>query len=1456
MSSRYRLLIGLVLVAALAWGASPDLRATAKAAAKATAEVTAKAAPPAKPAVTTATANGPTAATAKAAAKAPAKATMAPGAPQKGGQGQMPKMMQTTQAQRQAAAANKKKAGAPTIATTALVVQTGTNFLTPDYFGPYSNYANSPLPAAPIASVTLTSGGTGYCATPTVTITDLYGIGSGVTASATATGGVVDPVIPFTASPTATPYVYPVVTITDCALGTGTGAAATAAISPTGPYSGGLRKFIDRLPLPAVMQPDPTLNPNPTVLAVADTTTFPGTDYYMIELVEYRLQMHGDLPPVVGTWPNQTGGTLLRGYRQVFADGTGTAPSYLGPIILAQKDRPTRIKFTNKLPVGAAGDLFIPTDTSVMGSGTGYDPTPGGTGVDTYKQNRATLHLHGGLTPWISDGTPHQWVVPAAETTNLRAGVSTEPVPDMPLPSGDSMTFYWTNQQSGRLMFYHDHAYGITRLNVYAGEAAGYLLRDNVEAALETAGIIPGLTDNIPLVIQDRTFVWGAANATPGTGGSGTFAVDPTWAPADPTAPFPWAQTEGSLWYPHVYMTNQNPWDVTGANAMGRWDYALWFWPPFNGLLAHGTVTNPYAANPGEPPSIPGTPNPSLTPEAFMDTPVVNGKAYPVLQVDPKAYRFRILNAANDRFWNLSLFQAVDKNSPTTAGTTSAVPCSATSIPNNCTEVAMVPATPSTTYPFPDSWLTASDGPTVRPDILDGRIGGVPDPTYLGPSWIQIGTEGGLLPAPVVIPPSPIGYQYNPRNIVIGNVTKHSLFLGPAERADVIVDFSAFAGKTLIVYNDSPAPVPAFDSRIDYYTGDVDQTSTGGAPPTVPGYGPNTRTVMQIQVSTNPAAPTFDLAALQKAFTASGGAYGTGTFVPGAFAQAQDPILVPQAAYNSAYGTNYTDAMGKNQSTIQGLSLTFPPLGNDDLLGPNATINFAPKAIQELFELDYGRMNATLGVELPFTNGGNQTTLPMGYVEPATELINTSGFTAAPVQVLGDGTQIWKLTHNGVDTHAVHVHLFNAQIVNRVGWDGAIRMPAPEELGWKETIKMSPLEDIILALRPTTPKLPFGLPDSVRLMAPALAPGTLIDTFDTTTGNPMTVPNATYNFGWEYVWHCHLLGHEENDMMRPMVFNAARLLSPPPTALAWDALSQTLTWTDGTPVNYANPLGLAAEANNGNAANEIGFRVERADVAKNGKIGTYVPVALAGNPVLANHTTFTDSSALSTNTYSYRVVAFNAAGDSVSAPVSAGPPIPKPAAPTALTATVQAGPKVLLTFTDNATNELNFVVDRAVSGSGVWTTIATLPARNNTGSVSYTDSTVAPGTTYDYRVSAVNGGGASGFATLLGVVIPAKPGAPTITSIVSARSGNNNNTITLTWTAGTPNNQTGFTIQRATNSAFSLNVVNTTVGNVFTTTITVPRGTPGVTTYYFHMLATGISGSSAYSVPTMSVVTK
>jgi FtsP/CotA-like multicopper oxidase with cupredoxin domain len=1128
---------------------------------------------------------------------------------------QAQKMRRMTPAERKAAAARAKeiRAAAAKKATRQTTVSGFATSLaapldaaiaptpggTPDYFGSYSNWANSPLPVGPIAAITITAGGEGYSAAPTVSISDVYGVGPTVTTTAVVVGGGIRAITVPSGN-----YAGPIVTISDA---TGAGATASATITPT---SGGMRKFIDSVP------------DLKSFIATPDIVTYPGSDYYEIELVDYtNWSFHTDLSAL--------GPTKLRGYRQTnngtnvaclpactLGDNTVTPPAqpnYLGPVIVATKDRPTRIKFTNNLAPGTAGDLFIPTDTTVMGAGMGPD------GVTNYQQNRATLHLHGGLTPWVSDGTPHQWTVPAADIpfAKYATGVSTQPVPDMPVPAGGSMTFYYPNQQSGRLMFYHDHAYGTTRLNVYAGSAAGYLLRDATEVDLETRGIIPGLLDSYALVIQDKTFVWGTRTAA-----TGTYATDPTWN---------WGATPGSLWFPHVYMPNQNPWDMSGANAMGRWDYALWFWPPYNGILKHETLPNPFAANPGEPPEVPGIPNPSLVPEAFMDTPVINGKAYPVLNVDPKAYRFRILNASNDRFWNLSLFLAADKTSPTTAGSAGTRLCNGSVPVANCTEVKMVPfnSSQNAITPFPSWWYTAGNSFS-----LDDRVGGVPDPTTVGPEMIQIGTEGGLLPAPVVIHNQPINYTYDRRNIVVLNVDQKALFLGPAERADVVVDFSQFAGKTLILYNDAPAPVPAADPRVDYFTGSPDMTDTGGAPPVQPGYGPNARTIMQINVSGAANGTAFDLTALQNAFKSTG-TFGTDSFVPGAFAAAQDPIVVAQNAYNSTYNGSFPGGVGTPAAyaRIQDTTMSFGTI--DGRLLPGFSLE--AKAIQELFELDYGRMNATLGVELPFTNSNNQTTVPLGYVDPPTEIFTDSIVPLTPVA--HDGTQLWKITHNGVDTHAIHFHLFNVQVINRVGWDGAIRPPDGNELGWKETVRMNPLEDIIVAMRPTSPKLPFGLPDSIRAVAPALAPDAVINSYDPQTGNPTTYPNATINFGWEYVWHCHLLGHEENDMMRPMVFNVARALPTAPVLSMTGGGPSALVWTDSTPA--------ASPTTQGNPANEIGFRVERAPAP----LGAFEVVAR----VPANSTTFTDPA--SVGSVQYRVVAFNAAGEVASNIVSVGTPL-------------------------------------------------------------------------------------------------------------------------------------------------------------------------------------------------------
>ena len=937
---------------------------------------------------------------------------------------------------------------------------------------------------------------------------------------------------------------------------------------PNFAYSPPLRKFVDSLP--GLGTPNNLTQQIP--IATPDTLTYPGSDYYEISLVEYHERMHSDLPAA---------GTQLRGYVQTNNGTAGAANTvapapvhYLGPLILATKNRPVRIKFTNALPPTATGgNLFLPVDTTIMGAGEG-PCTLGAGGVCTpcnpdtascanYTQNRATIHLHGGIPPWISDGTALQWITPATEVgaTPYLKGASQQNVPDMwydsttknviascagkltcttagatTTPAGVA-TFYWTNQQSGRLMFYHDHAVGMTSLNVYAGEAAGYLLVDPVQEDALAAATVPGtvgttpdLAHLIPLVIQDKTFVPSPAVLA---------ATDPLWQAA-------WGG-QGNLWFPHVYMPNQDPIDLSGANPLGRWDYGPWFWPVF-------TVVSPY------PPAV------SHVPEAFMDTPVVNGTAYPYVNVQPAKYRLQILNASNDRMVNLQFHQADPAGYAVDVNGNSVAPGTGFG-----TEVKMIPAAPRlacgavgapvqpdcvctalvTTNCFPAAWAAGTAG--MIPDILDSRPSGIPDPTLRGPAMIQIGTEGGILPGPVLLPNTPVGFEQNKRNIVVLNVLEKTLMMAPAERADVVVDFTNFAGKTVILYNDSPAPVPASDPRYDFYTGNPDFSATsptnnqGGAPSTLPGFGPNTRTIMQFRVAgSGGTAPVDDYnPALLSSLT---------TALPTIFKTVQDPPVVPESAYNAlAYtGGATTDKFAR----IQDLTLAYTPYGSTT---PPVTVNMKNKTIQELFDPE-GRMNATLGVELPFTNAGTQTTVPLGFIDPPTE-------TLYPNQ-----TQLWKITHNGVDTHGVHFHLVNVQVVNRVGWDGAIRPTDPNELGWKDTVRMNPLEDIIVAMRAKVPTFPFPVPESIRPLNPSMPVGSTFASFDPLTGAPVTVTNAVTNFGHEYTWHCHILGHEENDMMRPMILNMDSLLyvvNPTPGIWQWEL-------GNFTQINTATPQGMAA----------------------------------------------------------------------------------------------------------------------------------------------------------------------------------------------------------------------------------------------------------------------------------------
>ena len=1316
-----------------------------------------------------------------------------------------------------------------------------------------------------------------------------------------------------------------------------------------------LRKFVDTLPGMGAAKANNLGQYIP--VAVAEkwvdlngvTTT---DDYYEIAAVEFTEKMHSDLVKpthlrgyvqlstaknpglhIALTYPNGTPVLDANGL-QVYAHDK---PHHLGPIINSTKGTATRVKFTNYLPVG--GELFIPVDKSITGADTGPD------GITKYTHNRAEIHLVGGQSPWISAGSPHQWVAPAGEVAAYAAGLgkgaAAQNVPDMADPGNGSTTLFFPNDLSARFMFYQDHTSGLTRLNSYAGLEAGYFVTDAVEQTLIKGGTIGAVNvaagtipvDQIPLIIEDKTFV-----------PSNIAQQDAKWDTAF------WGQP-GDLWFPHVYEPNQDPTSINGANPVGRWDFGPLFWPIFPATAALPTGVHGDA---------------SFTPEAYMDTPLVNGTAYPTLTVDPKAYRLRILNASNDRYINLGLYKAdgavqapqLDRN-----GNPIVNAAGVQQFFTN-TEVKMVPAVADAAG-NPPGWdavagvqlplpkyanlatnINAEPSGPARAWPVDGRAGGAPDPTMSGPDFIVIGNDGGLLPKPVDVPAQPVTYEMNRRSITIGNIYGYGMLLGPAERADAIVDFSAYAGQTLILYNDAPAPTPFTDPRNDYYTGDLDQTSSGGAYTTLPGYGPNTRTMMQIKV--NAAAPgvvpvAYDPTPLL-------------TALPAAYGASQPMPIVPAVAYNAAFGTNDTDIFARvstgsiaqptlDFSTSVGGAVTLTGLipiasgvtvqpggvnavvntgsgsGYDPLnpptvvfnntvngvsclsaggstasatavvdpttrqvtgfinfnagagytcvptvsfvsavgVGAQASVNSTnfnsipvlTKAEQELFDPS-GRYNSTGGVELPMTNAVMQTTVPLNYIDSATE-------------ILGDNeVQIWKLVDNGFWSNSMHFDFVDVQLINRVGWDGTVKAPASNEVGWKDTLRLNPLEDVVIAMRAKRPTIPFGLPKSSRLLDPSkplgtvnapVAPALPVPGVQYASGMGFTVAagvtpalaasNVTADFDNEFVWNSAILSHSEDDFTRPVVYKPTVVVPAAPSNLTDPLGNGTLTWTDPTPSGVAATLA--------NAQNEIGFKILQATLAADGITWSYTPFLVNGvqATVPANKTSWTQPLPIVANS-AFAVVAYNAAGDSApSTPFADAIPV----APTAFTGVATAYNSVTLNWSGNSTNN-----SIQIWRDGVL--INTLPG----AATSYVDTTVTAVMTYNYTITVVNALG-SASAGPVPVTTPMIPvAAPTLISAlpnaagtsVAVRWTDNANNETAYWVDVTPVNAgmtARTTITRtaaqgtAINGAITSNIV-TVPGSLYTFTITAVNVTGGATSTSTPVAATvDLSAPAAPTAP-------
>jgi spore coat protein A len=643
------------------------------------------------------------------------------------------------------------------------------------------------------------------------------------------------------------------------------------------------------------------------VLAGVPDPVFPNTTFYRVTAGEYLDQLHPDLPP-----------TRLWGYW----DSTNPVKRHLGGVVIARRGVPARMRFTNTLP----DRHIIPVDTSLPGA--------------NQAQNRIAIHLHGGLVPWVCDGGPFDWWTPAGPryATGLSFLNGPGSVLDNLPGNANRMQrgqadYYYPNDQSARLVWYHDHAHGITRINAYAGLASAYLILDAINDAYVAAGKIPGLASTFPLVFQDKVFV-----------NESTLATDPTWAMVARSD----VQGPGSLWYEHVY------------------DPAVF-------ELTDG---------------LRPVPNPSCIPEFFGDTMLCNGTVYPLLTLEAKRYRFLMLNACNARFLNINLFRAKPKS---------------------------------------------QDGITLDP--LTQFPTNPP-----GPPIIQLGTEGGFLMKEVTFrSPKP----FNPLTLT-GN-----LLLAPAERADVIIDFSKNAGDEIIVYNDAPGPFPGGGPDTDYYLGNPFNPIQP-----LPGTGPDTRQILRIKVvparkpEPQPNGPILDPMLVDP------------------------PLLVP------------------------------PPLGMAPMppLPLPAGVPVRDLSLNEDFD-EYGRLRQLLGTLTPKEPGAG---LGRDYLDPTTETV------AAGV------TEVWRIYNFSADTHPIHFHLINAQVLQREAFtgdglatpivlSGMPRGPEQNELGWKETVQMHPGEVTTIIAKFDLATVPFPVAPSPR------------------TG------------GHEFVWHCHILEHEEHDMMRPLV---------------------------------------------------------------------------------------------------------------------------------------------------------------------------------------------------------------------------------------------------------------------------------------------------------------------------------
>ena len=275
---------------------------------------------------------------------------------------------------------------------------------------------------------------------------------------------------------------------------------------------------------------------------------------YNLSIRQAGRRLHPSLPAATRVWEYQGAATN---------PNSSAYRGYLGPTIVARRGTPLQVNYTNALPYSTyAASGFIPVDRNL---------TPG-----HQDRIRTMAHFHGGFVHGQFDGNP---------------------AVDRGYTPGSTQSVWYPNAQRAALLWYHDHGQGTTRLNVFAGLAGAYVMRDSVDTGLASNpnhlpvgyGTGPGKYE-VPLVIQDRLFV----NSL----------------------------TSGNFLYP-----------TTPQVAGGAGSYGMC-----------GNDPNQYGMAPGP-----------WIGEYFGDEMLVNGLCTPFVNVEPRVYRFRVLNGCNGRMLNLTL---------------------------------------------------------------------------------------------------------------------------------------------------------------------------------------------------------------------------------------------------------------------------------------------------------------------------------------------------------------------------------------------------------------------------------------------------------------------------------------------------------------------------------------------------------------------------------------------------------------------------------------------------------------------------------------------------------------------------------------------------------------------------------------------------------------------------------